>query len=208
MIDAKTAHENLAFMRTVLDERSAGMRSGGLLYGAAGVLYGLQCSFQWLHAAEILPLHPVLSLVVGLLPTVVFLGLCGYVFWRERKSLTLKGAASRAVAAAFGGAGIANGVLALVFAMAAAARDDMTIWMFFPVVVCALQGAVWYTVAMVQRRWWMGAVAGGWYGTALILGLTVSSPATYLAVLGMAMFAFMAVPGFILIRLAGTTAAP
>ena len=53
--------------------------------------------------------------------------------------------------AVFASVGIANAVMAMVFGFAAYQRGDFSLYLFFPVVVCAFQGAVWCAIAMIQR---------------------------------------------------------
>ncbi len=88
-----------------------------------------------------------------------------------------------------------------VFASNAIQQKNLLIWFLYPAVVCAIQGAVWYIAFMLRRRAWLGVVAFGWFATAIALGFLIGTP-DYALVLGVALVLFMAVPGFVLIRLA------
>ena len=201
MTDIKSAEENLAFVRTILEEREQGLKNGGAIYAAAGILYGLQCLIAWLDLSSLLPLPEAVLSWNSILPTIFFLLFLGWALWRDRENMQQHGVASRAVTAAFASAGFANIALVIVFAFYAYQQDDFSIWLFYPVMVCALQGAVWYVMAMVQKRWWMGGIAAGWLLTTLATGLLIPSPAHYLLALCIGLFAFMALPGMILVRI-------
>ena len=198
--DAKSASEDLAYMRALVDERGKGFKSGGSLYAAAGLIYGAQCLLTWPTVAGFITFSAFVSLIIGVLPTVLFLALLAYYLWRDRKQMQIKGTASRAIASAFAGAGLANISLVIVFATAAYQRHDFSIWLFYPVVVCALQGAVWYAIAQIQRRIWMGVVATGWLLTAVASGFLIPSPDQYLLLLGLALIALMAIPGYLMMQ--------
>lgn len=193
--------EDLAYIKSVLEEHKPAMTNSGILYCAAGIFYGLQCVIIGGSLAGYYAMEGFVVFAAGVMPTLLFFAVLFWVMIRNRKSLALKGTVARAMGAAFGGAGLANLVLALIFAVASAQRGDFSIWLFFPVTVCALQGAVWYAVAIVRRRWWMGGVAAGWFATAVAAGLAVQNPAQYNLVLGVGLFAFMALPGYAMMRI-------
>ena len=175
------------------------MKGTGAVYAAAGVLYGLQCVLVWIDLAGVFSLGKLGMLAAGVMPTVLFVIFMIWVIVRDGKNLNQKGVAARAMGAAFGGAGLANLVLALIFGVTAFKRNDFGLWLFFPVTVCALQGAVWYAIAIIRRRWWMGGVAAGWF--AIATGLFARTPADFNLFLGFGCFAFMAAPGYALMRI-------
>jgi hypothetical protein len=59
---------------------------------------------------------------------------------------------------------------------------------------------------MLRRRAWHLAVAGGWFASSFLLGACVgptqSGSDAYALTAGLALIAFMAVPGWVMIRLA------
>lgn len=68
-ISKETAQEDLAFMRALVSEDGGWERGFGLVYGAAGILYGLQCLINgWMLMAEVAAPSAV-WLAVGTVPT-------------------------------------------------------------------------------------------------------------------------------------------
>jgi len=199
-IDPKTAENDLAFMRALVDDQSSGNRSFGINYLAAGVLYGLQCILNALLLASATPVSTLIWLVLGFLPTMLFLCVNFYTIWQNRSQPFGTGTTKRAVNAAFAGAGIANLILALIFGWVAYGRGDWSIWLMFPVVVCALQGAIWFTASILRRRAWQGLTAFGWFISAIILGLLIDQTNEYLLALGVVLLLCMGLPGFIMLR--------
>ena len=194
------ARDDLAFLNSVMSERKPALYNAGLLYCAAGFLYGLQCLFNWISITVPVRLPDIVHITIGLLPTVIFLGICVQVARTSKVKGYGKSFTTRAISGVFGGAGIANFALVAVFSLAAFRREDFSIWLFYPVTVCALQGAVWYGVAVIRRRWWMGVVAIGWMLASVAASLYVENGERFLAVLGLSLFILMAVPGYTLMR--------
>lgn len=145
-----------------------------------------------------------MNLANGVVPTVLFLLVLVTAGRADRGGGGAKGPVGRAINAAFSGTGLAILVLIVVFGVSAYRQGSITMWLYHPVVVCVLQGAVWYGAAVLRRRWWMGAVAAGWLLSGLLAGLLVENLEAYLLVLTVALFAFMAVPGYVLLRLSRT----
>ncbi|WOI53825.1 hypothetical protein [Parvularcula sp. LCG005] len=199
--DVTKAREDLAFLTSIVSDHTPALRSTGIVYGAAGLLYGAQCIINWLQITYWPTAPAIVPILHGFLPTVIFLVINVVVARRSGIKGFGSGTAQRAIGAAFAGAGLANLSLIIVFASAAFRRDDFSIWLFFPVTVCALQGAVWFAVGAIRRRSWMSGVAAGWFLTAIITGVFVQNPLNYLLALGIGLILFMAVPGYILMRI-------
>ena len=109
------------------------------------------------------------------------------------------GSGSRALNAAFGGAGLANVALMAIFGVNAWRQQDLLVWMLYPCVVFALQGAAWYVAFMLRRKVWMLTVSLGCLSTAIVMGLVIGTP-TFNLVAALACFAWLAVPGAIMAR--------
>ena len=195
------AQGDLAFMRELAERGQRGSITGGSLFVAGGVLYGIQCFFHWLELRGLIdPPGPVtLLFVVG--PTVIFLAVLAWVLWRDRNA-GQSGMMSRALNAVFGGIGLANMAMLIVFGVNAATGKDFKIWLLYPAVIFALQGAAWYTAAVLRKRAWLGLVAAGWLVSSVALGLTRDAVETYVLITTFALLLFMALPGLVLIRLA------
>lgn len=199
-LDPEKAGSDLAFMRSLVEDSGFDNRSFGINYFAAGLLYGLQCL---INAALLIANAEVPTwvwMMVGWLPTVLFLIVNFSTLWMNRAQPFGAGTTKRALNAAFAGAGIANLVLSLIFGWAAYQAKDWSIWLLFPVVVCAFQGAVWFTAAILRRNMWHGLTAIGWFASAIVLGLMIEKTQSYILVLGLALFACMALPGLIMMR--------
>jgi hypothetical protein len=204
----KSVQDDLAFLRTVAEGRGgAGLGvAGGALYAGAGLIYGLQCLGHFGQAVGLIRLPPLGNLVLAWVPTLIFLVLMTVVIVVDRKRPT-GGVANRAVNAAFSGTGIANLALIVIFASAAARHRDFHYWLFQPAVVFVLQGAVWYVVFVLRKRLWMALVALGWLASGLAMGLLIERPELYLLVAGLGLFAWMGVPGYVMMRQAMRQAA-
>ncbi len=190
---------NLAFARALVSEGGKAQMSGGVAFLTAGLCYGIQCLVQWAEVMGWLPWGP-LGLIVSIAPTVVFLAVLGATLWRDRKD-SQHGVATRAINAAFGSAGLANMFMVFVFGYNATREHTLTIWLLYPAVVCAFQGAVWYIAYMIRKRLWLALVSAGWFATTVALGLLINSP-YYVLVLAIALLVLMAGSGYTLMRLA------
>ncbi len=187
-------HDNLAFVRSLVEEGHRARMSGGRAFFAAGLCYGVQCLIQW---AEIMGWLPwgLLGLIVSIAPTVVFLAILGAMFWNDRKA-SQHGVATRALNAAFSSAGLANLFMIVVFGFNAAQQKSMTIWLLYPVVVCAFQGAVWFIAYMIRKKLWLALVSAGWFATTLVLGFLIQYGQWYVLVLGLALIFIMGGSGY------------
>jgi hypothetical protein len=200
--DLERAHADLAYLADVVREGRPFAYSTGVVYCAAGVVYGFQCLIALAHLS-FWPnlLSPIGHLANAIVPTVLFIAVILIAPYIDKRRPVPKGPVQRAIAAGFSGTGLANMVLIIVIGAEAIRRRDMSIWLFYAVTVCALQGAVWYGAAILRRRWWMGAVSAGWLLTGLLAGLHLTNLPVFLLILTIGLFAFMAVPGYILIRI-------
>lgn len=200
--ELKTVRDDLAFLRTLAEgggERGGMGAPGAALYGAAGLIYGIQTLGHFAQAKGVLVLPPLGSLLLGSLPTVIFFVLMTVVIVVDRKRPQV-GAVNRAVNAAFSAAGLANLALIAIFAAAAVRHHDFKYWLFHPAVVFVLQGALWFVVFTLRKRSWMAAVAFGWLVAGVALGLLIDRTDLYLLVCSLGLFAFMMIPGFHMMR--------
>lgn len=198
--EPKQAEHDLAFMKALVQDQGADTRSFGIIYMSAGALYGLQCLLNSALLSGTIAVTDLAWMLIGIVPTALFMAVIFFQGWRNRGMSAGAGTTSRAVKAAFTGAAIATIVMALVFGWVAYQRQDWSIWFLYPVVVCALQGAIWFTAATLRRRTWQGATAIGWFAAAACLGLLIDQTQTYLLALGVALIVCMALPGYIMIR--------
>lgn len=203
--DLAEARGDLAFMRSLVSGGGQFQTVAGEIFIWAGLLYGLQCLGQWLDVAGIVSFSQPAMLALSFGPTAVFLIVLAVVIWRERKAPKSAGA-SRALESVFQGAGIANLVLALVFAYGAHLTQSITVWLYHPVVVCVFQGVAWYVAWTVRKRAWLGFVSLGWFAVSFACGVLIANPSAFLLTLGVALILLMALPGYAM-RRAGKQAA-
>ena len=198
----KTVQDDLAFLRGLADgagERGGLGVAGGALYGSAGVLYGVQTLSYFVQERGLISLGTTGNIVMAWAPTAIFLILMTIVIVLDRKN-PQRGVTNRAVNAAFSAAGVANLALIIVFAAAAARHKDFHYWLFHPAVVFILQGAVWQVTFVLRRRMWTLAVAMGWIVCGVAMGVLIERADLYLLIASFGLFAFMAAPGFFMMR--------
>jgi hypothetical protein len=194
-----SARSDLAFLRALVDPPESGFqRSFGEVYAACGACYGGQ---MVLHGLQYLGLitGDAAGLAIGAGPTVLFAAL---LVWILRRGQPPTGAStvSRAVGAVFSAVGTANLVLIVAIGSLAWREKSLTIWLLYPTTVVILQGAAWLAVYALRRRLWFGVVAAGWFLTGIGMALAIKTFALLIPIAAVGFFAFMLVPGLILMR--------
>ena len=198
--DLQSARDDLAYMRNLVSGSAPMQKTMGEAFVWAGGLYGGQCILHWMQTQRLAPEEGLATLAIAWAPTVVFMAVLAAIIWRERKAPP-GGIATRALTAVFQGAGLANLVMALVFAYGAAQSHNSMLWLYQPVVVCMFQGVAWFVAWTILRRAWLGLVAFGWFAATVALGVAVFVDiGTYLLILGGALILCMAIPGWVIWR--------
>ncbi|MEN3748918.1 hypothetical protein TPR58_17210 [Sphingomonas sp. HF-S3] len=197
------ARDDLAFVRALVSEGGQAQASLGRALVAGGLCYGLQSLVQWLFALGVAA-PDWLQLAVGVLPTVIFITLLVVLMQRD-KAQSQHGVATRALNAAFGGAGLAAMTTAFVFGYLSWRLGEFRIFLFHPMMVCVVQGTVWYIAFAIRRRGWLGLVSAGWFLVAVGLGLLLGTGDSalihwFVLLIGLALLGLMALPGWILMR--------
>jgi hypothetical protein len=194
-----TPQEDLAFLRGIA-QGGPGQFAGGSMFFTTGLIYAAQCLGHWFQATGLVQLGfvPTVALAAG--PTVVFLIIVVTILGRTRV-VPGGGPATRALNGAFAAAALANLALAAVFAINAWRRQDWLIWEFYPAVVFALHGASWLLAYMVDRRAWRLWAGLGALVWAIVLGALIGT-ATFILAVAVGLLLFMALPGWIMMRLA------
>jgi len=205
MNETRRAQADLAFMKALVEEAGRSQMTGGAIFLAAGLLYGLQCLVHWTQIVGITHFSDTFMLVFVIGITVTFLIVLGVVTWRDRRA-GQRTVGTRALNAAFAGAGLANLVLCGVFGLVAWRQRSTTIWLLYPVTVSVVQGVAWYVAYVMRKRLWLALVSAGWIATAAGLALLVGSgdEAAYVLLLGVALVVLLALPGWVMMRLART----
>lgn len=195
---AESARDDLAFVRALVTEGGQVQQSVGAGLFAGGACYGVQCLLQWAILASGWKAPDLLNLAIGILPTILFLALLTRLIWRDREN-SQHGIGTRALNAAFGGAGLAMLTTSLIFGYLAFREQSIMIWLFHPLMVCVVQGTVWYIAYAIRRRGWIGLVSGAWFACALVLTLLMSHH-VFVLVLALALLFLMALPGWVMMR--------
>jgi hypothetical protein len=198
--ELESARDDLAYMRSLIGGGTERMLATiGEAFFWAGLLYGAQCG---LHALQVVGLAPgtgLPALAIAWVPTILFCAVLTVIVWKSRKAPE-GGPSSRALGAVFQGAGLANLVMAFVFAYGAYKFETPGLWLYHPVVVCMFQGVAWYVAWVILRRAWLGFVAIGWFATTVGLGSVIGDGGWYLAILSVALIVLMAIPGWVIWR--------
>lgn len=198
--DLESARGDLAYLRSLVSPGGAMQSTIGEAFTWAGALYGGQCLLHWLQTLSVVPDEGLVALAVVLLPTVIFCAVLAVIIWKDRKKPP-GGAAARALSAVFQGAGLANLVMAFVFAYGANKAESFGLWLYHPIVVCMFQGVAWYVAWTIMRRAWLGLVAIGWFVATVALGIALYGDiGLYLLFLGSALILLMAIPGWVIWR--------
>ena len=198
--EIENAREDLAFMRALAQGPDKPNRLMGQALFAAGLIYGFQTLVQWAAEIGVIPLAGLAygGLIVAC--NLVFFAVLGLVILRENAPSS-QNVTRRAYEAAFQAAGLANLCIVIVFGVASYRSGSGEIWYFYCPLVFAMQGGAWFVFFRLRKRAWLGAVAVGWFVSAIVLGLTTHS-ATYILVASISLFALLAAPGWIMMRLA------
>jgi hypothetical protein len=197
--DLQSARDDLAYMRSLVAVPSPMQATMGEAFVWAGLLYGGQCALHGLQQFGLAPAEGLPALAIAFVPTIIFCVVLTMIIWRDRK-LAPGGVATRALSAVFQGAGLANLVMAFVFAYGAAKFETPGLWLYQPVVVCMFQGVAWFVAWTIVKRLWLGLVALGWFATTVALGVVVGDVGPYLLTLSVALILCMALPGWIIWR--------
>lgn len=203
--DTETLREDLAFMRALVTAGDSYSRPFAEGYFAAGVIYGVQFLLHGVQFFGAIPSTPALSLSIGLGPTVVFVVAMAWNSWRRRHDRPPT-STGRAVAVMFGCIGLANLALIGVIGSVAWREQSLTTWLVYPCTVFVLQGAAWLFAWQLRRRAWLGFVGLGWFVCGVAMALSVQSLGYFLLAGGIGMWVCMALPGWVMTRLARAVA--
>ncbi|MFN3229611.1 MAG: hypothetical protein ACK41P_07155 [Asticcacaulis sp.] len=188
---------DLAFLKALVSEAPRVQRRTGLIFLIAGGLYGAQCLLFWLQFKGFVP--QALGLWITIAPTALLLLAIGWIGFKDRHK-PKGGVAQRALEAAWGSAGLTNLFMLIVLAYVSYTEKNFTYWLLYAVMVCIVQGSVWYIAAMIRRKLWLGIVSAGWFLCALGTGLTLRHLDLYILIMAAALFLLMALPGWIMYR--------
>jgi hypothetical protein len=197
--EVRTAQEDLAFLRSLIDRDGGTGAAWAQGYFSAGLIYGAQMLMHAGQALGLLPGSGAVALTIGIGPTLVFLPTLMWIGWRHRADRP-PATAGRAVGVGFGAVGAANIALIVVIGWAALRQHSLSTWLIYPACVFILQGAAWMVAWAMLRKPWLGLVAGGWFAFALAMGFTTERVGLYVLFCGLGIWSCMALPGWLMMR--------
>lgn len=195
------AEKDLAFLREIAEGGAPkAAYTAGVVYFASGVLYGIQCLF---HIGQVLglirwPGWAVLAFVIFILVATLASMVWATLDDRRRGVKTI--GQTKTMGAILNSSGLANLAFLVMFGVNAIRMENFAIWLFYPAVVFAVQGAAWFVAWQLRRRVWMLLTAIGGIVVSATLGLLVEQGFYYLCVCTAALFLLFALPGWIMIR--------
>jgi hypothetical protein len=198
-MNTDTARDDLAFMRALVEPNERWQRGFGEVYAACGACYGGQMILHGLQGFGVIPGTGVPAILVGAGPSVLFLALFIWISRRNRMP-TGGGMASRAVGSVFSAIGLANFALMAIMASAAWREQSLKIWLLYPCIVLVMQGAAWLVAYMLRKQSWFALVAIGWFATGLGMAFAIEDLGWFILIGGIGFFAFMLVPGLVMMR--------
>jgi hypothetical protein len=195
--ERESLRDDIAFLRDLARDDGAGLAREGANMIVVGLLFGAVAFSYWLiFAGYVTPPPAVVSWLwaagVGVMILVAL--------FLNRGLPRASGAASRALAAAWGGTGVSllAPCLGLMLGGARTGNAHLVLWIF-PVILFTLYGAAWGVAFVVKRRQWLFNVAVGCAATAFAEGALVSSPYQWL-VLSAGLILLVALPGAAILR--------
>jgi hypothetical protein len=197
---ADAARDDLAFMRALVQSGADIQRPLGEGYVVAGICYGVQMLLHVGQAFGRVGDAGPIGLAIGLGPTVVFLALVTWLSIRNGPSQNRGSVVARTVGSVFAAFGIANFALIAIVGSQAMRLHSLEIWLIYPCVVLALQGAAWMIVYALRRRAWMLWVSVGWYATGVAMALCIGHSLPFLLVGAFGFWVLMVGPGIYMMR--------
>jgi len=202
--ETKALRNDIAFMRALSEDSGRALSRDAAILVAVGAIFGLNAFRYWGIEAGFLDWAKPTGNWMGLDALAVFLIVL--VVIRRRFHGAVRGAASRAMGAAWGGVGIAisAAVIALVIGAWRLQLPLLVIWVF-PLILFTLYGAAWWIAFAIKRRNWFAGIAIGSFVTTLGCGFRMGRPDEW-AILGLGLFLWVAVPSVAILRETRATA--
>jgi hypothetical protein len=198
--EMKRLKDDIAFLKALTQDSIRVTARDGAIMAAVGVIFGLNAFQYWLIFAGIMGIPSAWQPWMWIDALALFVIVFSFLMRHFR--VPSPNAAARAVSAAWGGVGIAlsTSILALISGAWRLGLPSLVIWVF-PVVLFTLYGSAWGVVFAVRKRAWFAVIAGGCFLAAIACGFAMGTREEWL-VLSVGLFLLVAVPGFMIMRLA------
>jgi hypothetical protein len=202
--ETKALRDDIAFMKTLSEDSGRALSRDAAILVAVGVIFGLNAFRYWGIEAGFLDWAKPTANWWGLDALAVFLVVLPVLMRRFRAAP--RGAASRAMGAAWGAVGIAISVAvtSLILGARGLQLPLLVIWVF-PLILFTLYGAAWWIAFAVKRRIWFAGIAIGSFITTLGCGFRMGRSDEW-AILSFGLFLWVAAPGVAILREARATA--
>ena len=191
--------DDLAFMRALAEEGRRAPLIGGSILAVAGASFGTASLVVWAAMRGWIAGGQSVHAWVWLIATVVFLGFLFAVNRRRRERPGASAAGSRAVGAAWSGAGFALFAVFGAFVAATVTTREPVIMSLFGPVVLAFYGMAWGVAAAMSDRGWMKAVASVALVSCIGVAALAGQPDQFLAYAA-ALALTALVPGLVMMR--------
>jgi hypothetical protein len=195
--ERESLRDDIAFLRDLARDDGSDLAREASNMIVIGLVFGAVTFTYWLVFSGYVALPP--TVVSWLWAAGVALMILVHMLLNRGVSRAT-GAASRAVAAAWGGIGVSllAPCLGLMLGGARIGNAHLVLWIF-PTILFTLYGAAWGVAWVVKRRQWLFNVAFACAMTAFVEGGLVSSPHQWL-VLSAGLLLLVALPGAVILR--------
>lgn len=196
--ETKALQDDIAFIKALAEDNGRALGRDGAIMVAVGVVFGLNAFRYWGIEAGFLDWAKPSANWMGIDALAVFLIVLQVLMRRFRG--VARGAASRAMSAAWTGVGLAISVAVIALAIAAwRLQQPLLVLRVFPLILFTLYGSAWWIAFKVKRRIWFAGVAAGSFVTAMGCGFGTGRSYGW-AILGTGLFLWVAAPGIAILR--------
>jgi hypothetical protein len=198
----QTIRDDLAFLRALAEEgRESGGRGGAALL-AAGLIFSACSVLQWAAVEGLI--GQTVATFAEKAGTALFL-LFLLTLWVIHARSAAAGR-SRIASVAWQGVGLSVLTLIVTLAVATWRIQSPILTYLLPSIIFALYGAAWTVAAVISGRVWIRLTAAGSYLAAVACAFVITQPIQCL-VFAAGLLLLGALPGFVLLRQGGQTAA-
>lgn len=202
MTETRDDAVDIAWMRQLAEEGAKGPMKGAVILMAAGLIYGTASLVHWAVASGLVDLAPAIFSILWLGATALFLIVVSIVSLRMRRTGGVRTTASRGANTVWSAVGW--GIFALFSSLAligSRTGPDGVVMLLgiVPSAIMVFYGLGWAVTATLQKSRALTALAAASFVAAPVLALMAGMSIQYLAY-GVALFALMALPGFLLMR--------
>ena len=192
----QTLGDDIAFMRALAEEGRAGPVAGGSILLASGLSFGTASLAVWAGVTWRLIRE---NWEVGVIWTISLAIFLACLFF-SKATKTPRGGSSRAIGVAWSGAGCSIFFVGLSLAVMAVRGNDAYVANAFLPFILVIYGSAWFVAAALTRTHWLYAVASGSFAMALVTAWFAGDGVTLYLVYALSLYAFVAAPGFVLMR--------